>query len=163
MDNIATLFKRMEGTLFVLIKNLFKLYFKALFLASLSFTRIVLQSNSFILFAISCIGVIYLAYIIPGWIIKFTIKPIVFALRIGIMVSSLAALVYCILMYQSGTVDLDVIATNPQATESASEILFDKALSLVGIVMDRVGAASHVLTERLQKIILDSMKDSSEL
>ena len=88
-----------------------------------------------------------------------TIKPLVFTLRLGIMLSSLAALGYCIMMYQSGTADLDAIALNPQATEKASDMLIEKALAMAGVVGDRVMYASKFLTDTLKRMVEESWKD----
>ena len=66
MDNLVNLIPRLDGLVISLFKTLFKLYFKTLFLTSFTFTKIVLQSNSFILFSISSLIIIYLSFIISG-------------------------------------------------------------------------------------------------
>ena len=144
--------------------SLLKLYFKSLFLLSLSFTRSVISSNSFALFALSSVVLIYLVYLVSGFIISITLKPLIWSLRAGLMLASLGALVYCFAMYPSATSTSSSSALpDAKLTEEVSELLFANALGYVSDIGQRFQVASQFVLENLHRLVLDHYGRGGEL
>jgi hypothetical protein len=64
-------------------------------------------------------------------------------------------------MYQSGTVELENIVSNPQTTDKVTDMLFDKATTAFGLIYERIDVFVGLAMDSIQKILQDSLKDSN--